>query len=66
MKLFGWANRKIGRLTLVDMALTKFSVAAFTLMIAKLWRPLLSLDWQWYGLVFAVLATLPPWNFRRA
>ncbi|HNT72002.1 MAG TPA: hypothetical protein PLN41_12495 [Methanothrix sp.] len=66
MKLFGWANRKIGRLTLVDMALTKFSVAAFTLMIAKLWPPLLSLDWQWYGLVFAVLATLPLWNFRRA
>ena len=66
MKLFGWANRKIGRLTLVDMALTKFSVAAFTLMIAKLWPPLLSLDWYWYGLVFAILAILLLWNFLRA
>lgn len=47
MNLFGWANQKIGKFTCIDMALTKFSVAAFTLMIAKLWPPLLSLDWYW-------------------
>jgi hypothetical protein len=66
MNLSGWANRKIGKFTLIDMALTKFSVAAFTLMIAKLWPPLLSLEWHWYGLVFAVLAIVPLWNFWRA
>jgi len=66
MNLFGWANQKIGKFTCIDMALTKFSVAAFTLMIAKLWPPLLSLDWYWYGLVFAILAILLLWNFLRA
>jgi len=28
-------------------------------MIAKLWKPLLSLDWYWYGLIF-VLAVIKP------
>jgi hypothetical protein len=40
-------NAKISKLTWVDIGLTKWSVAAFVLMIAKLWPPLLSLDWYW-------------------
>jgi hypothetical protein len=35
-------------------------------MIAKLWPPLLSLEWHWYALVFAILAIVPLWNFWRA
>ena len=41
------------------MALVKIGVAAFVLTLAKLWTPLLSLDWYWYALVF-VLASLKP------
>ncbi len=29
-------------------------------MIAKLWEPLLSLDWYWYGIVFFV-TVIRPW-----
>ena len=37
----------------------KLSVFAFTLMIAKLWKPILSLDWYWY-LIVSVLAGIQP------
>ncbi len=66
MNFFEWANKKIGKLTWIDMGLTKLSVAAFVLMIAKLWTPLLSLDWYWYGLIFVVLAIIPLRNFWKA
>lgn len=66
MNLFEWANKKIGKLTWIDIGLTKLSVAAFVLMIAKLWTPLLSLDWRWYGLIFVVLAIIPLRNFWKA
>jgi len=61
-----WANNKIGKLTWIDIGLTKLSVAAFVLMIAKLWSPLLSLDWYWYALLFVVLAIIPFRNFWKA
>ncbi len=31
-----------------DIALTKIAVFAGALLIAKLWTPILSLDWYWY------------------
>jgi hypothetical protein len=34
-------------------------VFAFALMLAKLWPPLLSLEWYWYGLVFVAAAIKP-------
>jgi hypothetical protein len=61
-----WANNKIGKLTWIDIGLTKLSVAAFVLMIAKLWSPLLNLDWYWYALLFVVLAIIPFRNFWKA
>jgi uncharacterized protein YqjF (DUF2071 family) len=66
MNFTKWANNKISKLTWVDVGLTKWSVAAFVLMIAKLWPPLLSLDWYWYGLIFVVLAIIPFRNFWKA
>ena len=57
--LFGWADSQVKKLDSCDMALVKIGVAAFVLMLAKLWTPLLSLDWYWYALVF-VLAALKP------
>lgn len=65
MNLIKWVNKKIGNLTWIDMGLTKISVAAFILMIAKLWPPLLSLDWYWYGLIFIALALIPLKNFLK-
>lgn len=45
----------------VDIALTKIAVFAFALLIAKLWTPILSLDWYWYFAVW-ILAAIKPLN----
>ncbi len=58
----GFKNRvdlKIKKCDLIDMKLIQLSSAAFVLMIAKIWRPLLNLDWYWYGVIF-VLAMIKP------
>lgn len=59
MGLTTWANSRIKKLSCVDVQLIKLSVLGFTLMIAKLWEPILSLDWYWYALIF-VLAAIKP------
>lgn len=51
---FEWVNERIKKLTCTDIGITKLCVFAFALLIAKLWPPILSLDWYWYGLAFAV------------
>jgi hypothetical protein len=58
-KLNKWANSKIKKLTCSDMQLIKISVIAFTLMVAKLWSPILTLRWYWYGLIFIIAAIKP-------
>lgn len=52
-------DEKIKKLNCCDFGLVKISIAAFVLMIAKLWTPLLSLEWYWYGIIF-VLAIIQP------
>jgi hypothetical protein len=59
MDLIKYWNKRIKRLDWADIGLVKLSVAAFILMIAKLWTPLLSLDWYWYGIIF-LLAGIKP------
>lgn len=59
MGLNEWANERIRNLDWSDISLTKLSAAAFILMVAKLWAPLLSLEWYWYG-IFFVLAGIKP------
>ncbi len=54
-----WADAKIQKLDWLDISLIKISVAGFVLMIAKLWEPLLILNWYWYALIL-VLAVLRP------
>lgn len=54
-----WIDSKIRKYHWVDIGLIKLSVAGFILMVAKVWDPLLSLDWYWYGLV-SVLAAIRP------
>ena len=54
MRLVNWANSKIKQMTCVHVAVIELCVAAFTLLIAKLWPGVLVLDWYWYALVGAV------------
>ena len=54
-----WANSKVKKMDWKDISLIKLSTAAFVLMAAKLWEPLLSLDWYWYA-VLCVLAAIKP------
>ena len=54
-----WIDSKIKKCNWVDMQFVKLSVAGFVLMIAKLWKPLLSLEWYWYAIIF-VLALIKP------
>ena len=59
MGIVGWANNGIKKLDYYDMQLIKISVIGFTLMIAKLWEPILSLEWYWYMIIFIVAAVKP-------
>jgi len=42
-------DSKIKKCDLIDIKLIQLSSAACIFMIAKLWKPLLSLDWYWYA-----------------
>jgi len=52
-------DSKIKKCDLIDIKLIQLSSAAFVLIIAKFWKPLLSLDWYWYGMIF-VLGMIKP------
>ena len=43
----------------IDIRLTGLVGLVFGLMIAKLWSPILYLDWYWY-LIIALLAAIKP------
>lgn len=58
MSFFSWFEKRIRLFHWFDISLIKLSSAAFALMVAKLWPPLLSLDWQVYFLI-TVLAAAP-------
>ena len=59
MNIFAFANSIIKKCDWLDIGLLKLSVAAAILLVAKLWPPLLSLDWYWYAIVL-VLAAIKP------
>lgn len=49
-------NKLVKKMDWVDLTYTKLGVFAFALMVAKLWSPILSLDWYWYLILAAVFA----------
>ena len=51
-----WANSKLKGLNWMDIAFTKIAVFAFALLIAKVWMPILNLDWYWYLAIFLIFA----------
>ncbi len=54
-----WANSKVKKMDWLDVKLIKWSAAGFILLLAKVWPPLLSLDWYWYGLIGILAAARP-------
>ncbi|MDD5499269.1 MAG: hypothetical protein PHT91_00130 [Candidatus Nanoarchaeia archaeon] len=54
-----WMNAKTKKLDWKDIAFTKIAVMGFTLTVAKLWTPILSLYWYWYALIWIVFAIKP-------
>jgi len=59
MGLFEWANKRIKKFNWLDMGLIKLSVAAFVLMVAKLWSPILGFKWYVYLILFVIFAIKP-------
>ncbi|MBU0627929.1 MAG: hypothetical protein KKC75_01960 [Nanoarchaeota archaeon] len=59
MNYLKWMNSRIRKCTWVDMTFIKIGVIAFALMLAKLWMPILSLDWYWY-LIIVLAASIKP------
>lgn len=62
MSFTTWADSKIKKCNWSDMQFVKLSVAGSVLMIAKLWEPLLSLDWYWYAIIFVLAAIKPAYK----
>ncbi len=62
MSFGAWANSKVENLSWVDVKLTQLSAVGIALMIAKLWQPLLSLDWYWYAVISILAAIKPAYN----
>ena len=62
MSFGAWADSKIKKCNWIDIQFIKLSVAGCVLMIAKLWEPLLSLDWYWYAVIFMLAAIKPAYK----
>lgn len=63
MGLFDYLNKSMKKMNVLDMSLTKIAVFAFALMLAKLWDPILMLDWYWYAGIWVVAAIVPMYHF---
>ena len=61
MGFIKWANSLVDEFDYFDMVLIKLATVAFTLMVARLWEPLLNLNWYWYGILFLILI-IRPWT----
>ena len=59
MNLFKWAIERTKKMDVWDIGFVKIFSFAGGLLIAKLWKPILSLDWYWY-LVILLLANIKP------
>lgn len=59
MSIFSWMDSRIHKLRWFDISLIRIASFTFALMLAKLWSPLLSLEWYWY-LLIAIVAAIRP------
>lgn len=56
-------DNKVKKMDIIDLSLTKFSVIFVTLAVAKLWPPILSINWYIYAILGVALAIRPLSNF---
>ena len=61
-----WADAKAKKLGWLGMGMVKISVFFFALMLAKLWAPLLSLEWYWYALLFVLAGIKPAYDIFKS
>ena len=54
MCLFAWAEKNIKKLKWYDISIFKLCMFSIALLLAKLWPPLLSLEWYWYAIAFVL------------
>ncbi len=65
MSLKDYVDSKIKKCSWIDIQCIKLSVFAFALVAAKLWPPLLSLEWYWYAAVFVLAALKPAYRMMK-
>ena len=65
MSIKAWEDSKTKNLGAMDVGLVKLSVAGLILMLAKLWKPLLGLDWYWYAVIGLLAGIKPAIKFFR-
>lgn len=63
MKVVNWIEQRMQTLKWYDISLTKLSTFFFVLMLAKLWQPILSMNWQTYLVLALVFAIRPLYQF---
>lgn len=56
-------NEKIKMMEWYDIALVKFAVLFFTLMLAKLWPAVLAWSWQTYLVLWILASAYPAYKF---
>lgn len=59
VSLIKYWDAKVKKMDWLDVGAIKLGVFAIALMIAKLWSPILSLDWYWYLVVFIIAIIRP-------
>lgn len=62
---FKWIDSRIKKLKWFDIGMIKIASMAFALMVAKLWEPLLNVEWYWYAAVFVVFSMLAMVKFLK-
>lgn len=56
-----WATQKVKKMDAYDLQCVKLGVFVTALLVAKLWSPILSLEWYWYAII-AVVAFIRPFH----
>ncbi|HSX21064.1 MAG TPA: hypothetical protein VLG38_08100 [Gammaproteobacteria bacterium] len=63
MKLKTWLEKRTKKLHWYDWVQVKWCAFFFGLFIAKVWPPILSLNWYWYLIIVVLLAIRPTCKF---
>lgn len=63
MKFYKWVEKGYAKLHWYDFGMVKLSAFLFGLLIAKIYPPILNLDWYWYLIFVVVVAYKPTYRF---